>query len=319
MNRLTLLHPALVLAFLLPLAGRAADAPSNADLASGGGRPLLSRADLPRLRTLERSQVFAALGSFDDQGLSETEFVLKAGALLDAGRVPGLAEVLAAGDASKVLEVVYQACKQGREAGQRTDASPVAVLAAAEDALAHRFTFYGETYQLPDAINWDENPGTAHWGHDLNRFSYLHSLTEAYQASGDGRYSRKAVTLILDWIAKCDFSKCFQGTPYVFGSYLNNAIHCETWCRCMEVLLASDQIQPVELMRVLKSLHDQLAYLEVVTNGHSGNWPTIGCRGMLACVTVFPMLRDAGRFADYAAGSLGSQLRDQVKPDGVQD
>ncbi|MHB8903401.1 MAG: heparinase II/III family protein, partial [Thermoguttaceae bacterium] len=44
-----------------------------------------------------------------------------------------------------------------------------------------------------------------------------------------------------------------------------------------------------------------------------------GCRGMLACVTGLPVLRDAGRFADYSAGSLAGQLREQVKPDGVQD
>ena len=43
--------------------------------------------------------------------------------------------------------------------------------------------------------------------------------------------------LILDWIAKCDFSRAFTTTPYVFGSYLNQAIHCEAWCHGLRQLL----------------------------------------------------------------------------------
>jgi hypothetical protein len=96
------------------------------------------------------------------------------------------------------------------------------------------------------------------------------AYVESRLATGDTRCSRKAVALILDWIAKCDLGRCFQGTPYMFGSYLNNAIHCEAWCQCLKTLLARDQVTPIELLRALKSLHDQLAYLEIVTNGHAG-------------------------------------------------
>ncbi|MHB8901708.1 MAG: heparinase II/III family protein, partial [Thermoguttaceae bacterium] len=250
---------ALILTLVLPVAGRPADTSP-----AGTARPLLSRADLGRLKTLDPTELFAALGSFDDRGLSEAQFVLRTATLLDPARVPGLTEALAAGDAPRVLEVVMVACKKGQPAAEPADDSAAAI-DAADKILAHRFSFYGEEYQLPESIDWDANPGTAHWGHDLNRFSYLNTLTRAWQATGDVRYSRKAVALILDWIGKCDFGKCFEGTPYVFGSYLNNAIHCEAWCRCLDVLLPAGQVEPIELLHVLKSLHDQLAYLEVVT------------------------------------------------------
>ena len=124
---------------------------------------------------------------------------------------------------------------------------------------------------------------------------------------------------MLDWISKCDMSRCFQGTPYAFGSYLNNAGHSVAWTRCLTSLLPHEQVRPIELLRILKSLHDQVAYLEIVTNGHGGNWPVIGCSGMLDCAAAFPVLRDTGRFADYAGRTLASQITDQVKPDGVQD
>lgn len=281
-------------------------------------RPVLSRADLVRLKSLNRERVFTALGSFDDHGLAEDAFILKAGSLLDASRVPGLAAALAAGDAAKVLDAVDKACRKPQDPAGRPAVSS-GQKGLADGALAHRFSFYGETYTLPREIDWDHNPGTAHWGHDLNRFSYLEPLEQTYLATGDTRYSRQAVGLILDWIAKSDFSKCFAGTPYVFGSYLNNAIQCIAWSHCVASLLPRDQVRPIELLRILKSLHDHLAYLEIVTNGHSGNWPTIGCHGMLECLGTFSVLRDTNRFAGSAARTLTLQILDQVTPDGVQD
>lgn len=281
-------------------------------------RPVLSRADLRALKQLDRPQVFAALGSFDDRGLSEEEFIRRALDLLDARRVPGLAEARAAGDVTQALDAVVRACRRGGTTPHKSRGSG-ASRAMADDALENRFSFYGEKYQLPASLDWDFNPGTAHWGHDLNRFTYLGPLTQSYLATGDARYSRKALALVLDWIAQNDVAQCFRGTRYAFGSYLNNAIHCVVWSDCVKTLLAAGQVAPVELLRVLKSLHDQLAYLEVVTNGHAGNWPTIGCSGMLATMVALPVLRDTDRFADYCARTMTSQIAEQVLPDGAQD
>jgi len=287
-----------------------------ASLASS--RPLRSRTDLPRLRAAGRAEVFAALGSFDDRGLDAAEFADRALDLLDPQRVPGLAEARAAGELERAVEAVFRACQASVHVPDKPPVSP-ATVDMADAVLENRFSFYGEVHQLPPGIDWEWNPGTAHWGHDLNRFDYLSPLTQAYLVSGDTRYSRKAVELVLDWIAKCDGAKCFAGTPYVWGSYLNNAIHCQAWCQCLKPLVARGQVAPAKLLRVLKSLHDQLAYLEVVTHGHSGNWPTIGCQGMLDCLAAFPVLRDTDRFVGYCAHAMRRQIAEQVLPDGVQD
>lgn len=287
-------------------------------LASAAARPRLSRTALSELKKYERQKVFAALGSFDERGLADEEFILQAAGLLDPQRIPGLAEACASGDSRRVLECVARACRSGRGEAEKPTLDSAA-RAAADDALQNRFRFYGEQYQLPEDIDWDFNPGTAHWGHDLNRFSFLSPLTQAFLATDDPRYGRKAVALILDWIGKADASRCFAGTRYVWGSYLNNAIHCQAWCRCLTALLARGQVEPLELLRVLKSVHDQLAYLEIVTNGHAGNWPTIGCQGMLDCLAAFPVFRDTDRFVDYCVQSLKAQIAEQVLPDGVQD
>jgi hypothetical protein len=268
-----------------------------------------SRADLPALKAMDRAAVYAALGSFDAQGLADDAFIAHSLTLLEPARVPGLG-------GPQPLEAVLKAC--GRPFTEKGEVE-ASVLRAADEALQNRFTFYGEPHTLPESIDWDFNPGTAHWGHDLNRFSYLDPLVRAFFKTGDDRYSRKAVGLILDWIAKCDFARAFAGGGYAFGSYLNNAIHAQAWSRVVAQLAAAGQVRPIELLRILKSLQEHLAYLEIVTNGHHGNWPTIGCMGMLATLEALPVLKDTDRFADYCRTSLAAQVAEQVLPDGVQD
>jgi hypothetical protein len=62
------------------------------------------------------------------------------------------------------------------------------------DILAHRFTFYGETHDVGADIDWERNPGTAHWSHDLHRFSYMIVLERALRqtARRDGWRARSS-------------------------------------------------------------------------------------------------------------------------------
>lgn len=297
-------------------------------------RPRYTREDLDELKERSRAGVFEALGSFDDVELAGPQFVDAALCLLDPQRVPGLAAALGENDHAAALAAVAAACTpqapgdhdapySARASTDDPTPKPSAKISdqelrRAEEVLEHRFTFYEEQYQLPADIDWDHNPGTNHWGQDLNRFSFLRPLTRACLATGQERYGRKAVELILDWVAKCDAARCFRGSPHVWGSYLNNAIHCETWAWCLGRLLPRGIVEPLELLRILKSLHDQLAYLEIVTGRHRGNWPTIGCRGILATLAELPVFRDTDRWVAYAREALAVQLADQILPDGAQ-
>ena len=282
-------------------------------------RRCYGRRDLEKLKQFDRAGVFAALGSFDERGMERDTFVLKAAELLDVERVSGLEEARREGDVEGVLDVVYRICLERGELQPKTLAEGPHQGKLAEDVMIHRFEFYGEMHELPEDIDWDFNPGTGHWGHDLNRFSYLGPLVRVCVGEGKKRFGRKAVELMLDWVEKADFGLAFVGTPYVFGSYLNEAIHCEVWCQSLRRLLPAGMVEPLELLHILKSLHDQVAYLEIVTRDHAGNWPTIGCRGMLSVLAAFPLFRDTGRFADYCVEGLAAQIEEQILPDGVQD
>jgi uncharacterized heparinase superfamily protein len=280
-------------------------------------RHLYSRSDFETLKTFSRDQVFDAFGSFGERTMDKNQFVRQIVDLLYAKRVTGLPDEVASGDEKAISKAVMDACTghPSQRSGPANDAS----LRLAEDVLTHKFKFYSETHQLSKDLGWDANPGTAHWSHDLNRFSYLGLLSNAYFTTKDDRFSKKAIGLILDWIDKCEMDRCFKGTPYMFGSYLNNAIHCAGWARCVQALLAEGQVPGDALLRIVKSLHDQMAYLEVVTNGHAGNWPTIGCQGILQTLAAPPVFRDTDRWIDYCVDTLARQIDAQILPDGVQD
>jgi len=231
-------------------------------------RPAYSHADLDTLKTFGRAQILETFESFDDHGLSDDAFALQTAGLLDPTAIPNLTMAAEAGDATGVREAIYHACMPA-EPAEEAPTPDENLHRQADDILAHRFCFYDETHQLPLDIDWDHNPGTAHWSHDLNRFSFLVPLTDAYIGTGDTRYSRKVIDLILDCIAKCDIGQAFVGTPYMFGGYLNEAIHRKGWAARPQRLLPHDQVKPGGLLHILKSLHDQVAFFKVLQFIHS--------------------------------------------------
>lgn len=269
-----------------------------------------TRSDVAELAEQSPADVRRVLRTFDPAGLSVDEH---AAAMIPLLRVESADSATGAATLAASLRPIL--------AANAPDIAPASdeALAVADDALQHRFTFYGETHPLPASINWDHNPGTAHWGHDLNRFSYLAPLMAATVRTGDAAYMRKALELIGAWVDDCDITRCFAGTPYAFGSYLNNAIHLTSWAQVLTLATRDKLVADHDLLRILRSVHEQIAYLEIVTDGHGGNWPTIGCQGILNALARLPVLADHDRFVDHCIGTFASQIDDQILPDGVQD
>jgi len=250
-----------------------------------------------------------ALRSFSPDDLTEAEIAEKALCLL----VPSFT----------TAEEVYTHFS-GREAPLQPEL-PEPDIDDAGRILENIFTFYGETHSKGENIRWENNPGNDHWQHDMNRFSYLDTLVSAHVSTGDDRYAAKGAALILDWISKTDvrYSGFFihgnawnYGSPYVWMSYLNIAIHLEYWTRHFEQWIRF--WSPEELMLVLKSVHDQLAYLELVIPTMTNNFIVIGSNSMIQTAARLPELRDRDRFMEYAWEKLEHAAEQQVLADGVQ-
>ncbi len=271
---------------------------------------------------MDRDAVFAALRSFDHRAVSsESDLLEQTLDLLDVPQSRIASVRQAEGDAKGALageRLARYYSEREQPACQLARAEPDAE--RADEVVENVFTFYGESHPLGASIDWEHNPGTAHWGHDLNRFGYLNPLVGAYLSTGDRSYGEKAVALILDWIAKTDVCDAFipGRSPYVWRSYLNIHIHLGAWCEALERLLPEGFVSATDLVVILKAVHDQLAYLEIVIPEANSNWVVFGATGMLKTALFFPELRDSDRWFGYAWDRFEEQLDNQVLPDGVQ-
>jgi heparan-sulfate lyase len=258
----------------------------------------------------KRREIFSRLRSFDPRGLAPGDVEARTLDLLSGGFADA--------------EAVHRHFA-GREPPPDALPAPGPDLRTADDCLRNVFDFYGETHDVGADIDWERNPGTDHWGHDLNRFSYLAALVRAAGSSGDDKYLRKGAELILDWVRKNEATGSWywypdrerrEVSPYVWSSYLNIALHLVNWTRFLDSWVRF--WSPSELLEVLKSIHDQLAYLELVIPTTDNNWVVIGCWGITMSATRLRELRDSRRFLDYALAGLSREADRQVLPDGVQ-
>ncbi|HOS44699.1 MAG TPA: alginate lyase family protein, partial [Armatimonadota bacterium] len=270
-----------------------------------------------------RQQVFAVLHSFDHVGLPAAECIRRTLALLD---LPGA-------DAPDAVRDAYRAYYADLPARLPVEAYAGAP-AEADAILEHRFTFNGVTHQLPDRIDWNADPGDCpHWPWEFNRFGFLRTLLGAFAATGERAYAEKAVQLILAFIADTDIADSFipgpdpaswrlsVHKPHIWLSHLEVGFHLVAWGQALAALLPRipDLLAPVDLLRIIKSVHDQLRWLEIIIpEGGHGNGLTSGAGCQLRALAHFPGLRDARALATVALDRLAATLDIQVLPDGVQ-
>ena len=268
----------------------------------------------------DRKAVFSALRSFDHTvGLTDEDLFAQTFSLMNLSG-EGLSVVKYMVSKGNFLEAADQLADYFHNRTQSILGPCPTGAELADEILGNIFTFYGEKHDLGVDIDWEQNPGTGHWVHDLNRFSYLRPLVGACYGKDDRRYGEKAVGLMMDWIAKTDVCDAFvpKKSPHVWMPYLNIQIHVSVWAEALEHLFPSKFLSGRDLMILLKSVHDQLAYLEIVIPEQNSNWVVFGATGMLKTCLFFPELRDSEQWFKYAWDRFEEQLDNQVLPDGVQ-
>lgn len=252
-----------------------------------------------------RTNIYKQLRSFDHDGLSKQEFETQALKLFS----PSF-------DSAEDLYKAFLATKHLSTPAGRANVE------LADEVLRNVFTFYGEKYDLGETIDWERNPGNDHWAQDLNRFSYIPILCHASRETGDDRYVKKAAELILDWVASndvCDapdWDGIKERSPYVWSSYLNIAIHLGRWTAHIDQI--APHMTPQELLKVLKSVHDQAAWLEEVIPTRVNNWVVIGSGGLINTSTRLREMRDSDRWMAFAWDQMKKAADAQVLPDGAQ-
>ena len=187
---------------------------------------------------------------------------------------------------------------------------------AGSELCSHRFSFYGETFDLPADIDWEHNPGNPHWGHDLNRFGFLvlHTPEDEEQALVMER-------LIIDWIEKSGHVRNSR-SPYSWQNLLNVGIRIENWWRFLSQRQAEGRcgFTAAEWRLVKHSVFRQLLILLrlIDQRGYESNFAPIGLRAALFVLFASPAMPFREKLIRIAWRGLERAAQHQILPDGVQ-
>jgi len=220
-------------------------------------------------------------------------------------------------------------------ARSRLSETTAAGIAAADRALAHRFTLFGALEVETGAdINWLREPLTGtvcpldFWADidldsaavgnlrvlwELNRHQHLLDLARAHRLTGDRRYADEIVAQMRSWLAQ---------NPYLLGpnwtSALEVALRAVTWLWVHSLLLSSEALSPrvnAQIVAALRQAGERIA--SHLSYTYSPNTHLLGeALGLLYLGAALPELSDARRWFALGRRLLIREARRQFLSDG---
>lgn len=180
-----------------------------------------------------------------------------------------------------------------------------------DNILLNRFEFNHESYSLPEAFEWTDNPSKdIEWSILLHKFYYAVGLGAAFHKTKDQRYVKKWIALTSSWIDTVPLN--FLSSD-VAGRRIQNWIYAHYY---FVTLNHSQSIGTTFYMKFLQSIHDQVIHLaEHLTEGR--NHRTLELYAIFLAAVVFPELKGADMWLAFAKEELSKNIRKDILPDGV--
>ncbi|MCB0125248.1 MAG: alginate lyase family protein, partial [Caldilineaceae bacterium] len=177
--------------------------------------------------------------------------------------------------------------------------------------LTGRFTYNGETYQLPHDFDWTVNPSAdLEWLILLHKFYFAAGLGDVFCRTGDTRYLDKWVALTERWI---------DTVPIDFLSSDVTGRRVQNWLYAHRYFVhgsCAAAIPPAFYAKFLCSLHRQVSYLcENLTPAR--NHRTIELYAIFMAAVVFPEFAAATHWLEFARRELEANIQADLRPDGV--
>ncbi len=129
---------------------------------------------------------------------------------------------------------------------------------AASELIAARYRFIGCAPVEMEPVDWQEAPGgDLLWLFNLHYFDWGQHLARAWRASGDERYARRVLELMVDWVEHNPFPKGPGWHPYPTSRRLVN------WAVILAAILHDDGPATIResIPRVLASIDQQASFL----------------------------------------------------------
>ena len=221
------------------------------------------------------------------------------------------------------------------------DADPDAVLQKADVLMLHRVSLLGgyAEQELGDPLDWYRAPRDDwQWPTHLSRHGWMAPLGLAYRHTGEERYARAIVDLLVDWQQKfplgapgCDWAwKVPLDDPEqrppsgegLFAGYfdgpwtsLSARSRLATWLRLLQMIWNAKAVTNGALARLLSSLwtdHLRLMY-DFPRNRNQFQGIAIG---LINVGWHFPLFKGAAAAESVGWERMGQYVRDEIYPDG---
>lgn len=180
-----------------------------------------------------------------------------------------------------------------------------------DNILVNNFNFNEEAYQFKDRVDWLNNPSTdIEWAIMLHKFYYAVGLGIAFKDTGDRRYAEQWIALTSSWIAvvPVDFL-----SSDVTGRRIQNWVFAHYYfiSEC-----SAESVTPEFYRQFLTSIHQQTSYLcQHLTPAR--NHRTLELYTIFLVAVVFPELRDADNWLQFATDELLKNMQTDLLDDGV--
>lgn len=182
----------------------------------------------------------------------------------------------------------------------------------ADRILKNEFRFNNEAHRLPEPFDWKTNPSRdLEWLILLHKFYYSRDLAAAYDFTREERYATKWTQLVSSWIRE---------VPEGFIDSQVTGRRLQQWLLAYHYFVPAQQsaaITPQFVAEFLRSIDTQTRYLCTHLTPE-GNHRTIELYAIFLVAVVFPELRDATWFLNFATRELLHNMEQDLLEDGVQ-
>lgn len=190
------------------------------------------------------------------------------------------------------------------------------VISWADDILQRKFTLWDVTKQLPETIDWYDNPtGDKVWIFALNEFEWLWSLVAAYVMTGDEKYARDFARLMRNFFDQVSMIPWKNEQDPVWRLIGTGLRMSDSWVEAFYVFLPSESVSDELKIELLGHIHDHAQFLY---HFRSPRWNHLiqEAYGLMKVATLIPEFKMSGAWLDMSVYRLDRATTWDIYPDG---
>jgi hypothetical protein len=185
-----------------------------------------------------------------------------------------------------------------------------ASLRGVRDMLARRGTFTDEWWLDNGELDWLKDPSHG----NVARQYFWEALGRAYWASGrDEAIAKLWVAILRSWLRQCPKSADNQA---YWNTLVTGIRMRSSWPTAFHHFLLSPSFTDDDIILYLRSTIEQTRHLRS-NHRRTGNWLTFSMVGLYTSGVVFPELKEAADWREYALATALADLERGYLPDGM--